>query len=378
MSEYQYYEFQAIDRPLTAEQMCELRSVSSRARITPTSFVNEYSWGGFKGKPDAWMEKYFDAFLYVANWGTRVFKLRLPARLLPLATVREYCGGSSFGAREKTGMVILSFESEDESGGDFVEGEGLLSSLITVRVELARGDLRALYLGWLLRAQVGEFENEEKEPPVPAGLGQLSASLERLASFLRIDDNLLQVAAQASPPLRERGLDPAAVRTWVTALPGGEKDEVIADLMAGGDQSVVVELVQRFLREQAGDDIPEMPRRTIGQLFEAADAREAERSRIASEQRAAEQARREREAAAARERRLDRLQGDESALWSDVARLIATKQPRNYDLAVQVLADLRDLALRRGGRDFQDRLAALRFEQTRKSTLIERLRKAGL
>jgi hypothetical protein len=49
MSEYQYYEFQAIDRPLTAKEMDELRSYSTRARITPTSFVNDYSWGDFKG-----------------------------------------------------------------------------------------------------------------------------------------------------------------------------------------------------------------------------------------------------------------------------------------------------------------------------------------
>jgi hypothetical protein len=40
MSEYQYYEFQALDRPLTAEQISELRAYSSRARITSSSFVN--------------------------------------------------------------------------------------------------------------------------------------------------------------------------------------------------------------------------------------------------------------------------------------------------------------------------------------------------
>jgi hypothetical protein len=35
VSEYQYYEFQAIDRPLTKDQIQELRSISSRAEITP-------------------------------------------------------------------------------------------------------------------------------------------------------------------------------------------------------------------------------------------------------------------------------------------------------------------------------------------------------
>ena len=31
MSEYQYYEFQAIDRPLGAKEMSELRAYSTRA-----------------------------------------------------------------------------------------------------------------------------------------------------------------------------------------------------------------------------------------------------------------------------------------------------------------------------------------------------------
>jgi hypothetical protein len=63
MSEYQYYEFQAIDRPLTSKEMAELRSYSTRARISTTSFINDYSWGSFKGDEDGWMEKYFDTLL---------------------------------------------------------------------------------------------------------------------------------------------------------------------------------------------------------------------------------------------------------------------------------------------------------------------------
>ncbi len=64
MSEYQYYEFQAIDKPLDKKAVQALRKLSSRAQITPTSFVNEYNWGDFKGNPLKLMEKYFDAFIY--------------------------------------------------------------------------------------------------------------------------------------------------------------------------------------------------------------------------------------------------------------------------------------------------------------------------
>jgi hypothetical protein len=53
MSEYQYYEFLAVDRPLNRKQMGELRACSTRARITATRFVNEYHWGDFKGDEGA-------------------------------------------------------------------------------------------------------------------------------------------------------------------------------------------------------------------------------------------------------------------------------------------------------------------------------------
>jgi hypothetical protein len=199
MSEYRFYEFRAIDRPLTAREMAELRSYSTRARITPTSFTNDYAWGSFRGNADDWMENCFDAFLYLASWGTHVLKLRLPSKLLRPTIARQYIGGERASVQEVAGKVILSLVSQDEEGGEWVEGEGQLSSLISVRSELVRGDLRALYLGWLLRAQAGEFDDNDVEPPVPPGLGQLSASLGNLAEFLRIDRDLLYVATANSP-----------------------------------------------------------------------------------------------------------------------------------------------------------------------------------
>lgn len=122
MSEYQYFEFQAIDRPLNAREMAALRARSTRARITPTSFVNEYHWGDFKGDPDAWMAKYFDAFLYLTNWGIRTFKLRLPSRLISPETMRLYCDGEIFAVRRSGAHCVLTYNLEEEPGGDWAEG----------------------------------------------------------------------------------------------------------------------------------------------------------------------------------------------------------------------------------------------------------------
>lgn len=378
MSEYQYYEFQAVDRPLTAKEMSDLRSYSSRARITPTSFVIDYAWGNFKGDEDAWMVKYFDAFLYLANWGTHVLKLRLPSRLLAPETAKAYCCGDSAFVREKMGKVVLTFVSDDEDGGEWVEGEGHLSSLISVRAELARGDLRSLYLGWLLQVQSGELDDDDTEPPVPPGLGHLSASLESFAEFLRIDGDLLHVAAEASPPINDAGLDRYEVRGWVGQLPANEKDDLITNLMVHGDHAQIAELLQRFLKRQAGISAPENTGRTVGQLLGAAEAYTTERQRIEAERRAKEKARRECDAALAREKHLDSLVGREKKLWVEIDDLVATKQPKNYDQAVKLLYDLRDLAARGEGGDFWLRIEGLRQAHARKPSFMERLKKARL
>ena len=87
------------DRALTDREIAELRACSSRARITSTSFCNDYAWGSFKGSETAWMERYFDAFLYIANWGTHILQLRLPAQLLDPSMAEAYCCGESASVR---------------------------------------------------------------------------------------------------------------------------------------------------------------------------------------------------------------------------------------------------------------------------------------
>jgi hypothetical protein len=219
VSEYQYYEFQAIDNPLTESQMRELRSISSRADITPTHFTNFYTFGDFKGNPDRMVEKYFDAYLYLANWGTHMFTLRLPCQAVDPERVQLYCAGESVSARAKGKFVILDFCSQDEDGDWEAEGQGWLSSLIPLRADIAGGDYRTLYLAWLLCAQSQELEDDAIEPPCPPGLGTLSAPLRAFADFLRIDNDLIEVAAAANPTVVGLSLGEDFER-WVSVLPG--------------------------------------------------------------------------------------------------------------------------------------------------------------
>jgi hypothetical protein len=387
MSEYQYYEFQTIDRPLDERAMAALRAITSRARITPTSLVNVYHFGDFKGDPDRLMDQYFDAHLYVANWGTRRLMLRFPARPFPLASVRPYAVPHVLRARATREHVVLDFHSDSEDGDeDFEEGEGWLASLIPLRSDLLAGDLRCLYLGWLAGVQNGEVDESEIEPPVPPGLRQLSAPLRRFIDFIRLDPDLVEVAAAMSGEGVPSGPSTEELSAWVAGLPREDTDRVLVRLMQGEGIPLVGELLQRFRKDQARrqirsgrDEVAGEARREAGDLIEVRDRLAEEKRRKAAERAAKEQARRAREQAAARARHLDGLAGREEELWRRVEAAIQTRQPKKYDHAVELLKDLRDLGERAGtGDEVAGRVRVVRERHRSKPTLMQRLDRAGL
>src|SRR5438067_11283491 len=149
MSEYQYYEFAAVDAPLTEKQMLELRAISTRAEITPTTFVNEYHWGDFKGDPRKLIVDYFDAFLYYANWGTLWCMFRLPKSAVDLAAMKRFNGTETIEVSAKGEYVIVDICVDDEPGDYEVPYQCTLARVLPVRSSLLEGNLAPLYVAWL-------------------------------------------------------------------------------------------------------------------------------------------------------------------------------------------------------------------------------------
>jgi hypothetical protein len=374
MSEYQYYEFLALDRPLTPDQRAELRSISSRAEITATRFVNEYQWGDLKGDPLQMVKEYFDAFLYLANWGTRHVMFRLPRAVLDPETAGLYCGTDTASLIETGSHLILNLYVAPEEADDYWdEPGGQLAAMVQARSELAAGDLRLLYLAWLLALQSDEVDDEETEPPVPAGLGNLSAGLQAVVDFFEIDADLIAVAAASSPAV----VEPAGLAAWVAALPAEEKDELLTRTAAGEGAQVQALLLRRF--RAASGSPPAAPRRTAAELWAAAADLKDARVKAMEQRRRQEEARQAAAQAAARAKRLDQLATRTDAAWEKVAEWIETRRPSDYDLAVSLLRDLQALAEGDGHSDaFSQRFGELRTRHERKPTLQERFDRAGL
>jgi len=70
--------------------MAALRAISSRAVITSTSLTNTYSYGNFRGDPHDLMARYFDAFVYAANWGSPNLMFRIPRGLIDVEAASVY------------------------------------------------------------------------------------------------------------------------------------------------------------------------------------------------------------------------------------------------------------------------------------------------
>ena len=377
MSEYQYYEFLALDKPLTERQRAELRGLSTRAEITANRFVNAYHWGDFRGDPRQMMERYFDAFLYLANWGTRHLMFRLPHDVLDLEVAEGYCYTDAASLIDSGDHLVVSLFADRDSEDYWDEPGGQLGAMVQARSELAAGDLRLLYLAWLLAIQSDEVDDEDTEPPVPAGLGDLSAALQAIAEFLGIDEDLIAVAAGASPDIAPE--DDGKLAEWIASIAEKEKDRLLAMVAEGEGAQVQALLLRRSRGNAGGSNSRPVSTRTAAELWKAAGDRKVAREKAAEQRRSEQQAREAAAKEAAYAKRLDELAPQTEAAWKQAAEMIETKSPRDYDQAVALLSDLYALARRQGdSASFTERFLALRAQHARKPSLQGRFDKAGL
>jgi hypothetical protein len=302
--------------------------------------------------------------------------LRLRTCHFDADTASVYCIGDSASMKTKGKYAVFSFEANYEDD-DWMEADGLLASLIPLRSEIMNGDLRCLYLAWLLCIQNGEVDDDEVEPYVPADLDVLSASDTSFADFFRIDDDLIEVAARNSFRSPKMDDNNEALKSWIHNLPEEEKDEIIALVMTD-EAYAAAEMRHRFARDTDGrKKKQEKSRRTAGELLRAAEELALEKSRQAAAKAAAEKKRREEELAAERKKYLQALAGKEKAIRLKIESLISAKQPSRYDEAVKLLVDLRDLAESRGtNEEFSIFVQTLYREHEKKPSLLRKIRAA--
>ena len=373
MSEYQYYEFVALDGPISDDGLRYARGCSSRAEVSRFRWQNTYHFGDFHGSVGTLL-KYYDAHFYTANWGTVRLGLAFPEGCLKPEVIQPYLrGGERYEETLTTGKagrrLIVWWERNEEGGWEWTEGEGGIDQLVGIREELMRGDYRALFLGWLADFDPAEWRDPKDSgvlmPPIPAGLDDLSPALHALIEQFPVDQDVLAVAAgqsQATAP------DRIPIAKVLANIPVSELQAWLERVAAGDGSRVTAEL-NRLTYPRV-----ETP---VGQAMSCTDfaakvveVREARLKREAEA--AAEERKREAEA---RRRHLAAVMQRAETIWSCLDPLVDQKVASAYDQAAAQMQELRD-AHKQAGEDarFQAKLAGFRERYAHRPAMMRRIK----
>jgi hypothetical protein len=380
MSEYQRYEFMTCDRPLTREQLNAVNKLSSHIEASSTHALIEYSWGDFKHNPIDVLYKFFDGFLYWANWGTPELAFRFPHGALPDDLLAGYDLGEfvTFTKHQDYDTLDIHF-GEMEGPDDWTEYE--LGSLIPLREELMQGDLRALYIVWLA-SQPMDYDDEEDEedeedgedeedkdeestsvPPVPLAFGMLTEAQEALAELLQVPEEMLAAAAQHSKAgIPSKGDNFVA---WVKLLPQDRRDDYLVRL--AHNEPGLSSLLVRELRE-LGQDKTRVAAPTGERVPYATLLDESEVMRAKLERQRREEER------LARQRHLKDIHDHQADNWHQVDLAVMRGTGTGYDEATRLLVELRDAAEQfKETQEFQARFRSWVLPHLRRPAFLKRL-----
>jgi hypothetical protein len=348
MSEYQYYEFQSLDRPLNSADQTYLRGLSSRASVTATSASFAYNYSDFRGDPEKVLGRCFDMMLYVANFGARRLMFRFPKKLVKPEIFKPYCVKHCISVSTTEKSVVLDISMNGEDYYTWIDDDGVsLGGFVALREDLLQRDFRALCLAWLRSgfSEDTDADPEEMvEPPVPPNLKKLSPALKAFADFFMVDEDLIAAATTESASAQATS---EPIEEWLAALSDAERNGYL--LRAINDETHIGAELLLHLRTRYGQKKTPTgtdAKRTLAELIEV--GKNKRKGRAQQERQAAEKAKR---------KRLEAIAAKAETLWKEIVRLVELKQTSPYDEAVAHLKNLRDVAVMQGTAEaFGDRI----------------------
>lgn len=294
-----------------------------------------------------------------------------------MVAIEAYCDEYHTNIKTVGDVQILKFDMDEEEGSDeWIDERGLLSTLARLRDDILQSDYRTLYLAWLkaMTLESGGYDEDEDdpdnffndpEPPLPAGLKQLTPPLNAFMDFFEIDPFLAAAAAELSPSLFST--QQADFAPLISRLTRQECDEFLLKIV-NSEPGAVASLRKKLSSFEKPKPSMQSNPRTFGELLEA-----AERLRRAEAKRQADEKRKKHIA------EMQELAKREVQTWQDVENTLKSGYTAsNYDYATTLLDKLQQLAEFQGTQsNFEVRLRALVGEYKGRSALIGRWKQKG-
>ena len=159
MSEYQYYEFCRLGTPLSSEVRKEMHSLSSRANVTTHGASYVYNYGNFRGNPERLVLQHFDAFFYIANWGTVELIFKYSNKDVNFKELKKYCIKDVIDCEQHEQGILLKVHVSNEEGFGWTEGEGILPDLLPLYDEIKNKNYQFLNLVSILMDGFSDAES---------------------------------------------------------------------------------------------------------------------------------------------------------------------------------------------------------------------------
>lgn len=382
MGLFQYYEFYAIDKELTAKEREEVDRLSSRFSPTARRAVFSYSYSDFSHNVEDVLLKYFDFFAYIANWGAKRIMFKIPEDLIDYKSIQKYdCVYENEYADEgiliskKSNYVLIDINTNEGEEGEYgwiPEDNDFSSKLKGLRENIIDGDYRALFIMWLYIKQqrykcdqIGLDETIDKSL-IPSNLKKLNSSLKELMRFFDLDIDWVLGAANYSDNTTK---DEINHEDYLTQLPNEVKEDYLKKILAGEPNLTIQlkrEIDTRFKPKKK--EKKSTGKLNFGDLLKAAE--KEQNKRIEAEKKQVEKA---------RLKRLENIEKNKEEILKEIDFNIVKGTGKSYDEALAKILDLRDLAVHKGEeKEFGLWIAKLRKTMGRKPSMVKRLDKNNL
>lgn len=219
MSEYQHYEFHAIDKPLSSEDMNSVRQMSSRVQLSSRKAVFTYSYSDFRYDEEEVLVDYFDFMLYISNWGTKRIMIKFPLELVDYEFLKKYRisvlsdYAQDIRVLKRDENVILDINYNEEDGLGWIDEGEYGYDFLNIRSEIMRRNYRSLFVIWL-RFLEDLYKSRDYDPDysfeaklIPSNLLHLSSSAYAAKEFYEVNEDWLNTMRLYSGKEEKKEID---------------------------------------------------------------------------------------------------------------------------------------------------------------------------
>ena len=212
--------------------------------MTGNSAEVTYHWGDFKHDPQIVLARYFDIFLYEANWGTQRVEFRFDIESVDVEQMQDFAVGDVLELKQTEDAIFVEVwfeENRIEPSYSYYDqyedtGDWRLEAFEAVYRQIEQGDYRGLFLLWLKGCEMSSLE--KKVVALPRGMAKLEEEHRILADFVGANEALIKQAVERSRPLPRAKKVEGSLDLHLSKLDMEKKEDYVKRLLSEDAHSV--------------------------------------------------------------------------------------------------------------------------------------------